>query len=96
MPKNKHYKDANGEIMSVWDPNDDDKKTAVFSQIKRLIFALYRGLKVWVVSLDPGNKPKNLTNEEWMRMTQFTKDMALLLCMLFVIGLIAWLTKDIL
>tara|TARA_R110001583_G_scaffold3038_1_gene20426 strand:- start:1182 stop:1472 length:291 start_codon:yes stop_codon:yes gene_type:complete len=96
MPKNKHYRDVNGHVMSVWDPNDDTKKTAVFSQIKKLIFAPYRVLKGWVVSLDPGNKPKNLTNEEWTRMTQFTKDMALLLCMLFVIGLIAWLTKDIL
>jgi len=54
MPKNKHYKDANGEIMSVWDPNDDDKKMAVFSQIKRLINAWYRGLKVWVVRFIPG------------------------------------------
>ena len=34
MPKNKHYRDVNGHVMSVWDPNDDVKKTAVFSQIK--------------------------------------------------------------
>ena len=54
MPKNKHYRDVNGHVMSVWDPNDDDKKTAVFSQIKRLIFALYRGLKTWVVGFIPG------------------------------------------
>jgi hypothetical protein len=36
--------------MAVWEP---DEETAVFSQIKKLISALYRGLKGWVVQLDP-------------------------------------------
>ena len=54
MPKNKHYRDVHGHVMSVWDPKDDNKKTAVFSQIKKLIFALYRGLKTWVVRFIPG------------------------------------------
>ena len=39
--------------MDVWDPKDKDIKMAVFSQIKKLISALYRGLKGWVVRLDP-------------------------------------------
>ena len=38
--------------MEVWDPKDE--KT-VFSQIKKLIAGLYRGLKGWVVCLYPGN-----------------------------------------
>ena len=38
--------------MDVWDPKD---KTTVLSQIKELIAGLYRGLKAWVVRLDPGN-----------------------------------------
>jgi len=54
MPKNKHYRDVNGHVMSVWDPNDDDKKMAVFSQIKKLIIARYRALKTWVVGFIPG------------------------------------------
>ena len=66
MPKNKHYRDVNGHVMSVWDPNDDTKKTAVFSQIKRLIFAPYRGLKrVGWYRLYPGNtteKPYKIRN----------------------------------
>ena len=38
--------------MEVWDPED---KMTVFSQIKSLIMTWYRGLKGWVVRLDPGN-----------------------------------------
>tara|TARA_R100000742_G_C4241902_1_gene61446 strand:+ start:701 stop:838 length:138 start_codon:yes stop_codon:yes gene_type:complete len=45
-------------MMGVWDPKDDDKKTAVFWEIKRLIFALYRGLKKWAVCLYPGKRLK--------------------------------------
>jgi len=41
-------------MMDVWDPKDKDIKMAVFSQIKKPISALYRGLKGWVVQLDPG------------------------------------------
>jgi len=41
-------------MMDVWDPKDRDIKMAVFSQIKKLIFAPYRGLKGWVVRLDLG------------------------------------------
>ena len=81
--------------MDVWDPNDDNKKMAVFSQIKKLILAPYRVLKGWVVRLHPGNQPKNLTNEEWKRMTQFTQDMFYLLGVLAVIAVIAWMTKDV-
>jgi len=81
--------------MDVWDPNDDNKKMAVFSQIKKLILAPYRVLKGWVVQLDPGNRPKNLTNEEWKRMTQFTQDMIYLLGILLIFALIAWFTKDV-
>ena len=95
MPKNKHYRDVNGHIMSVWDPNDDIKKTAVFSQIKRLIFAPYRGLKGWVVRLHPGKQPKNLTKEEWKLMERFTTDMGYFVITLFVLAIIAWLTKDL-
>ena len=40
-------------MMDVWDPQDKDIKTAVFSQIKKPILALYRVLKGWVVRLDP-------------------------------------------
>ena len=36
--------------MAVWEPDD---KTAVFSQIKKPILALYRVLKGWVALLDP-------------------------------------------
>tara|TARA_R100001369_G_scaffold11880_1_gene25697 strand:- start:848 stop:1099 length:252 start_codon:yes stop_codon:yes gene_type:complete len=82
-------------MMDVWDPNEDNKKMAVFSQIKKLILAPYRVLKGWVVQLDPGNQPKNLTNEEWKRMTQFTQDMLYLLGVLAVIAVIAWMTKDV-
>ena len=82
-------------MMDVWDPNDDNKKMAVFSQIKKLILAPYRVLMGWVVQLDPGNQPKNLTNEEWKRMTQFTQDMLYLLGVLAVIAVIAWMTKDV-
>ena len=39
------------ERMAVWDPQD---KPAVFSQIKTLIIARYRGLKTWVVGFIPG------------------------------------------
>tara|TARA_R110000764_G_scaffold224832_1_gene314144 strand:- start:268 stop:516 length:249 start_codon:yes stop_codon:yes gene_type:complete len=41
-------------MMDVWDPKDRDIKTAVFSQIKKLIFAPYRGLKTWVAQLHLG------------------------------------------
>jgi|TARA_R110000824_G_scaffold40015_2_gene120300 hypothetical protein len=82
-------------MMDVWDPKDKDVKTAVFSQIKKLISAPYRVLKTWVVRLDPGNKPKNLTNEEWKLMTRFSEDMAWLVGTLFVLCLIAWITKDV-
>jgi len=51
MPINPKYKDKNGEIMAVWDPND---KPAVFRQIKELIIARYRALKTWVVGFIPG------------------------------------------
>jgi hypothetical protein len=95
MPKNKHYRDVNGHVMSVWDPNDDTKKTAVFSQIKRLIFAPYRGLKGWVVRLYPGKQPKNLTKSEWKLMERFTTDMGYFVITLFVLAIIAWLTKDL-
>jgi hypothetical protein len=54
MPLNPKYRDKKGNIMAVWDPNDDAKKMAVFSQIKRLIFARYRALKTWVVGFIPG------------------------------------------
>ena len=39
------------ERMAVWDPQD---KMTVFSQIKTLIIARYRGLKTWVVGFIPG------------------------------------------
>jgi len=39
-------------MMDVWDPGEE---TTVFSQIKKLIAGLYRGLKEWVVRLYPGN-----------------------------------------
>ena len=39
------------ERMAVWDPED---KMTVFSQIKTLIIARYRGLKTWVVGFIPG------------------------------------------
>ena len=78
--------------MDVWDPND---KTTVFSQIKTFIFAPYRALKSRLVSLDPGKRPKNLTKEEWDRMTKFTKDVMYLVLTLVVIVFIAWLTKDL-
>ena len=39
------------ERMDVWDPGEEK---AVFSQIKRLIFARYRALKTWVVGFIPG------------------------------------------
>ena len=39
------------ERMAVWDPGEEK---AVFSQIKRLIFARYRALKTWVVGFIPG------------------------------------------
>ena len=55
MPLNPKYRDVNGHVMSVWDPNDDNKKMAVSCQIKKPINAWYRGLKGWVVRLDPGN-----------------------------------------
>jgi len=45
----KHWR--NNEEMGVWDPGE---KTAVFSQIKKLIFARYRALKTWVVGFIPG------------------------------------------
>ena len=45
----KHWR--NNEEMGVWDPGE---KTAVFSQIKKLIFARYRALKTWVVRFIPG------------------------------------------
>ena len=38
--------------MEVWDPGEE---MTVFSQIKKLITGLYRGLKGWVVRLYPGN-----------------------------------------
>ena len=38
--------------MDVWDPGEE---TTVFSQIKKLINAWYRALRVWMVRLDPGN-----------------------------------------
>jgi len=82
-------------MMDVWDPKDKDLKMAVFSQIKKLISAPYRVLKRWVAPLDPGNKPKNLTNEEWKLMTRFSEDMAWLVGTLFVLCLIAWITKDV-
>ena len=58
MPLNPKYRDINGHIMAVWDPNDKSKKTTAFSQIKKLIFALYRGLKTWVVRFIPGFQSK--------------------------------------
>ena len=45
----KHWR--NNEEMGVWDPGE---KTAVFRQIKKLIFARYRALKTWVVGFIPG------------------------------------------
>ena len=39
------------ERMAVWDPED---KMTVFSQIKTLIIARYRGLRTWVVGFIPG------------------------------------------
>ena len=39
------------ERMAVWDPED---KMTVFSQIKSLIIARYRGLRTWVVGFIPG------------------------------------------
>ena len=39
------------ERMAVWDPED---KMTVFSQIKTLIIAWYRGLRTWVVGFIPG------------------------------------------
>tara|TARA_R110002096_G_scaffold286548_1_gene480252 strand:+ start:649 stop:879 length:231 start_codon:yes stop_codon:yes gene_type:complete len=39
------------EKMAVWEP---DEETAVFSQIKTSILALYRGLKTWVIQFIPG------------------------------------------
>ena len=39
------------ERMAVWDPED---KMTVFSQIKKLIIARYRGLRTWVVGFIPG------------------------------------------
>ena len=39
------------ERMAVWDPED---KMTVFSQIKSLIIARYRGLRTWVVGVIPG------------------------------------------
>ena len=39
------------ERMAVWDPDD---KMTVFSQIKTLIIARYRGLRTWVVGFIPG------------------------------------------
>ena len=39
------------ERMAVWEP---DEETAVFSQIKTSILALYRGLKTWVIQFIPG------------------------------------------
>ena len=42
------------ERMAVWDPKDNNKKMAVFSQIKKLINAWYRGLRTWVVRFIPG------------------------------------------
>ena len=39
------------ERMAVWDPED---KMTVFSQIKSLINARYRGLRTWVVGFIPG------------------------------------------
>ena len=39
------------ERMAVWDPQD---KMTVFSQIKTLIIARYRGLRTWVVGFIPG------------------------------------------
>ena len=58
MPLNPKYRDKKGNIMAVWDPNDDAKKTAVFSQIKKLIIARYRALKRWAVCLYPGKRLK--------------------------------------
>ena len=49
----KHWR--NNEEMGVWDPGE---KTAVFSQIKRLILARYRALKRWAVCLYPGKRLK--------------------------------------
>ena len=43
------------ERMAVWEP---DEKTAVFSQIKKLIIARYRALKEWAVCLYPGKRLK--------------------------------------
>ena len=39
------------ERMAVWDPED---KMTVFSQLKTLIIARYRGLRTWVVGFIPG------------------------------------------
>ena len=56
----------NGHVMSVWDPNDDDKKTAVFSQIKRLIFALVSGFKGVGGTIHPGVlMPKHVWQWFW-------------------------------
>jgi hypothetical protein len=49
----KHWR--NNEEMGVWDPGE---KTAVFRQIKKLIFARYRALKEWAVCLYPGKRLK--------------------------------------
>tara|TARA_R110000787_G_scaffold34214_1_gene88860 strand:+ start:666 stop:905 length:240 start_codon:yes stop_codon:yes gene_type:complete len=78
--------------MDVWDPKD---KMAVFWEIKKLISALYRALKSRLVSLDPGKRPKNIKDKEWKRMTQFTEDMVWLFGTLFILCIIAWLTKDV-
>ena len=93
MPMNDKYRDKNGEIMSVWDPKDDDKKTAVFSQIKRLIFAPYRALKEWAVCLYPGKRPKNLSNSEWDIMTSFFYNMMWLAACLALGCVILWWIK---
>jgi len=45
----------NNEEMAVWEP---DEKTAVFSQIKKLIIARYRALREWAVCLYPGKRLK--------------------------------------
>ena len=44
-------KNERKERMAVWEP---DEETAVFSQIKTSILALYRGLKTWVIQFIPG------------------------------------------
>ena len=44
-------KNERNERMAVWEP---DEETAVFSQIKTSILALYRGLKTWVIQFIPG------------------------------------------